>query len=93
LDVTTPDGTSHRYHVDGREYDKKQVTIPMALELPKVNAGQKCTFRLQLDDIDEDACGDEPDNRAAGEFTASEHGSQPYKPEDNWRYTMRWHLK
>jgi hypothetical protein len=93
LDVTTPDGTSHRYHVAGREYDKKQVMIPVALELAKVSAGQKCTFKLQLDDIDEDACGDEPDNRSTGEFTASEHGLQSYKPEDNWRYTIRWHLK
>ncbi len=93
FDVKTPDGTSHRYHVAGKEYDKKQVTIPVALELPKMNAGQKGNFSLQLDDIDDDACGDEPDNRSTGEFTVSEHGSQSYKPEDNWRYTIRWHLK
>jgi len=93
LEVTTPDGTSHRYHVDGKEFDKKQVTIPAALELAKVSAGQKCTFKLQLDDIDEDACGDEPDNRSTGEFAASERGSQSYKPEDNWRYTIRWRMK
>ena len=91
--VKTPDGASHRYHVDGKEYDKKQVTIPVALEVPKVGAGKKCTFTLQLDDIDDDACGDEPDNRSTGEFIVSERGSQPYKPEDNWRYTIRWHLK
>jgi hypothetical protein len=93
LDVTTPDGASHRYHVDGKEYDKKQVTIPVALELARVSAGQKCTFKLQLDDIDEDACGDEPDNHTTGEFSVNERGSQSYKPEDNWRYTIRWHLK
>jgi len=69
------------------------VTIPVALEVPKMSAGKKCTFTLQLDDIDDDACGDEPDNRSTGEFTVSERGSQPYKPEDNWRYTIRWHLK
>src|SRR5438445_1580237 len=93
FDLKTPDGASHRYHVDGKEYDKKQVTIPVALEVPKVGAGKKCTFTLQLDDIDDDACGDEPDNRSTGEFIVSERGSQPYKPEDNWRYTIRWHLK
>ncbi len=93
FDVKTPDGTSHRYYVAGKGYDKKQVTIPVALELAKVSAGKKCSFTLQLDDIDDDACGDEPDNRSIGEFTVSERGSQSYKPEDNWRYTIRWHMK
>ena len=93
FDVKTPDGTSHRYYVAGKGYDKKEVTIPVALELPKASAGQKCSFILQLDDIDNDACGDEPDNRTTGEFTVSERGSQSYKPEDNWRYTIRWHMK
>src|SRR6266404_4164969 len=45
----TPDGTSRRYYVAGREYDKKQVTIPVALELPKMSVGQKCRFTVQLD--------------------------------------------
>jgi len=93
FEIKTPDGASHRYHVAGKEFDKKQVTIPVALELPKVNAGQKCSFTLQLDDVDDDACGDAPDNRSAGDFTVSERGSQSYKPEDNWHYTIRWHLK
>ena len=93
FDVKTPDGTRRRYYVAGKGYDKKQVTLPVALELPKVSAGQKCSFVLQLDDIDDDACGDEPDNRSTGEFTVSGSGSQSYKPEDNWRYTIRWHMK
>jgi len=42
---------------------------------------------------DDDACGDEPDNRTTGEFTVSERGSQSYKPDDHWRFTVRWHLK
>ena len=91
--VRTADGSSHRYYVAGKGYDKKQVTIPVTLELPNTGAGQKCSFTLQLDDIDDDACGDEPDNRSTGEFIASERGSQSYKPEDNWRYAIRWHLK
>ena len=82
-----------RYYVANKGYDKNQVTIPVALELPQVKAGQKCTFKMQLDDIDEDACSDEMDNQSKGEFTASEKGEQAYKPEDNWKYTIRWHLK
>jgi hypothetical protein len=48
---------------------------------------------VQLDDVDTDACTDSADNRSTGEFSVSERGSQSYKPEDNWRYIIRWHLK
>jgi hypothetical protein len=87
------EGVSRRYHLEGKGYDKNQVTIPVGLELPQVRAGQKCSFKLQLDDMDEDVCTEEVDNRSTGEFTVSEKGTQTYKPEDNWRYTVRWHLK
>ena len=80
-------------YVENKGYEKNQVTIPVALELPKVKAGQKCSFKLQLDDVDGDACTEDVDNRSTGEFTISERGSQTYKPEDHWRYTIRWHLK
>jgi hypothetical protein len=87
------EGVSRTYHLEGKGYDKKQITIPVGLELPQVQAGQKCSFKLQLDDMDEDVCTDEVDNRSKGDFTVSEKGTQTYKPEDNWRYTIRWHLK
>ena len=93
FELKTADGATFRHHVAGKEYDKKQVTIPVALEAGKAIAGQKCSFTLQLDDIDDDACGDDPDNRSAGEFIVAERGSKSYKPDDNWRYTIRWHLK
>src|ERR1041385_2416568 len=80
------------YQAD-KGYDKNLITIPLALALPKVQAGQKCRFKMQLDDIDEDACGDEPDNRSSGEFTITEKGSASFKPEANWEYTLRWHFK
>ena len=89
----TVDGVKRRHYVENKGYDKNQVKIPLALELPKVKAGQKCSFKMQLDDIDEDACSDEMDNKSTGEFTASEKGEQSYKPESNWRYVIRWHLK
>jgi hypothetical protein len=82
-----------RYYVQNKGFDKNQVTIPVALEIPQVKTGQKCTFKMQLDDIDEDACSDEMDNQSKGEFTVSEKGEQAYKPEDNWKYTIKWHLK
>lgn len=89
----TVEGVTRKYHVDGKGYDKNRVTIPVALELPKSNAGQKCSFKLQLDDVDDDVCTEDVDNRSTGEFTVSEKGEQSFKPEDNWRYTIRWHLK
>lgn len=86
-------GVSRRYHLDNQAYETNQVTIPLALELPGVQAGQKCAFTLQLDDTDADVCTEEVDNRSSGEFTISDLGSQAYKPEDNWSYSLRWHLK
>ncbi|HVY70320.1 MAG TPA: hypothetical protein VHH73_10360 [Verrucomicrobiae bacterium] len=86
-------GASQRYYRVDRGYDKKQVTIPVALEIPASAVGQTCKFTMKLDDVDEDACTDSVDNQSDGEFIVSERGSQNYKPEDGWRYTLRWHLK
>lgn len=84
---------TQKYHVESKGYDKNQVTVPLALELPKIRIGQKCTFKLQLDDVDDDVCTEDADNRSTGEFTVSEKGEQKFKPEDNWRYIIHWHLK
>jgi len=89
----TVGGASRRYYIENKGYDKNAVKIPLALELPLLQAGQKCSFKMQLDDVDADACGDEADNRSLGEFLANEAGAQTYKPEDNWRYTIHWHLQ
>lgn len=89
----TVEGVTQKYHVEGKSYDKNQVTIPVALEVPKARAGQKCSFKLQLDDVEDDVCTEDVDNRSTGEFTISEKGEQKFKPEDNWRYAIRWHLK
>ena len=87
------EGVSKTYYVANKGFDKNKVTIPVALELPNVKAGQKCSFKLQLDDVDEDACGESADNTSKGEFTVSDKGTQSYKPEDNWKYTINWHMK
>src|SRR5260370_27802777 len=55
-------GESRRHHVEDKGYDKNQVTIPMALELPAVRAGQKGSFTVQLDCVQADCCTDSPDN-------------------------------
>jgi hypothetical protein len=87
------EGVSRKYHVENKEFDKNEVRIPVALEIPGVRAGQKCSFKMQLDDVDDDACGDEADNKSTGQLSVNERGAQTFKPEDNWRYTIRWHLK
>jgi hypothetical protein len=86
-------GVTRRFHAENKGYDHNHLTIPIALEIPKAQAGQKCSFKMQLDDVDADVCTEEVDNRSTGEFSVSERGSQSYKPEENWRYTLRWHLK
>ena len=92
FEVKVGDATK-RYYVANKGFDKNKVTIPVALELPNVKAGEKCSFTLRLDDVDEDACGEEADNNSKGEFTVSDKGTQSYKPEDNWKYTINWHMK
>lgn len=82
-----------RHYQTDKGYEQKRVTIPMSLALANAREGQKCNFKLQLDDVDGDACGDEPDNRSTGEFTISKEGSATFKPEANWQFTIHWHMK
>jgi hypothetical protein len=89
----TVGGVTRKYHAEGKGYDKNHVIIPVALELPKSSAGQKCSFKVQLDDVDDDACTEDADNRSTGEFAINEKGEKAFKPQDDWRYTIRWHLK
>ena len=87
------DGAMQRYRIPNESFEKDGVTIPMNLKVPNVQPGQTCTFKCQLDDVEEDVCTDDIDNTSSGKFTVSESGSQEYKPEDRWRYTVYWHLK
>src|SRR5262245_61396362 len=89
----TVNGVKQKYFVPNKGYDKTPVTIPVALSLPNVRAGQMCTLVCQLDDVEDDVCTDEIDNKSTGNFTVTESGSQSFKPEDTWRYTIYWHLK
>ena len=89
----TVNGVKQKYFVANKGYDKTPVTIPLALSLPKVRKGQTCSFVCQLDDVEDDVCTDEIDNKSTGSFTISENGSQTFKPEDTWRHTISWHLK
>ena len=84
---------SKRFHIEDKGYDKNMVTIPIGLEIPGTKAGQKCNFKLQLDDVDGDACNEDADNKTAADFTIDAKGAQLFKPEDNWKFTIRWHLK
>lgn len=87
------DGAMQRYRIPNQSFDKDGVTIQMGLKVPNVRPGQICTFKCQLDDVEEDVCTDDIDNTSSGKFTVNESGSQEYKPEDHWRYTVYWHLK
>ena len=92
LEVTV-EGTTRKYNVAGKGYDKTPVTIPLDLNFPKVKPGQKATFTCKLDDVDEDVCTEAVDQRSTGGFAASASGSESYKPQANWRYSIHWHLK
>jgi len=87
------EGVTKRYYVPNKGFETNRLTIPVALEFPGAKPGQKCSFKVQLDDIDNDVAGDEVDNRGTGDFAASEKGAKEFKPEDGWRFTIHWHLK
>jgi hypothetical protein len=82
-----------RFNIPNKTYEKDEVTIPTELAIANVRKDQTCKFVVKLDDVAGDECADEMDNRSTGSFTVTESGSQAYKPEDHWRYTIYWHLK
>ena len=85
--------TTTRFHVENKAYEKDGLTIATDLAIPNVRKDQSCKFVMKLDDVAGDECTDEMDNRSEGSFTTTESGSQEYKPEGQWDYTIYWHLK
>lgn len=92
FDVTVGEATK-RFNVPDKAYEKDGLTIAMDLAIPNVIKDATCKFVLKLDDVAGDECTDEMDNRSAGSFTVTESGSEEFKPEGQWRYTVYWHLK
>jgi len=85
--------TTKRFNIADKTYDKDGVTIVTDLTIPNVRKDQTCKFVLKLDDVAGDECTEEMDNRSDGSLTITESGAQEFKPEDQWRYTISWHLK
>ncbi len=92
LDVTVGE-TTKRFHVENKTYGKAGETITTDLSIPNVRKDQTCKVVMKLDDVAGDECTEEMDNRSAADFKVTESGSQEFKPEDQWRYTIHWHLK
>ena len=89
----TVGSTTKRFNIPDKGYEKDELTIATDLAIPNVRKDQSCKFVMKLDDVSGDECTEEMDDRSAGSFTITENGSQTYKPEDQWRYTLYWHLK
>lgn len=89
----TVDGVTKRFNVPNKIFNKNELTIETDLSVPNVKAGQTCKFVMKMDDVPGDECTEEMDNRSAGSFNVTDSGSQEFKPEDQWRYTIHWHLK
>ncbi len=85
--------TTKQFHVADKTYEKDGLTIVTDLAIPNVRKDATCKFVMKLDDVAGDECTEEMDNRSAGSFTVTESGSQEFKPEGQWRYTLYWHLK
>ena len=92
LDATVG-GATKRFNVPDKTYEKDGVTIATDLTIPNVSKDATCKFVMKLDDVAGDECGEDMDNRSAGSFTVTDRGSQEFKPEGQWRYTIYWQLK
>ncbi len=82
-----------RFNLPDKTWHGDEVTIATDLNIPGVSADQACKFVMKLDDVAGDECTEEMDNRSTGSFTVSASGSQTFKPEDGWSYTIYWRLK
>lgn len=89
----TVDGVTKRFNVPDKIFNKNELTIETDLAVPNVRPGQTCKFVLKMDDLAGDECTEEMDNRSAGSFNVTDSGSEEFKPEDSWRYTIHWRLK
>ena len=85
--------TTKRFNVPDKAYEKDGITIVTDLTIPNVRKDATCKFVMKLDDAAGDECGEDMDNRSDGSFTVTDSGSQEFKPEGQWRYTIYWHLK
>jgi hypothetical protein len=92
LDATVGE-TTKRFNIPNKTFQGTETTIPTELAIPNARTDQTCKFVMKLDDVAGDEITDEMDNKSTGSFTASSSGSQTFKPEDGWSYTIYWHLK
>ncbi len=92
LDATVGE-TTKRFNIPNKTYQGTETTIPTELAIGNARADQTCKFVMKLDDVAGDEITDEMDNKSTGSFTVSSSGSQTFKPEDGWSYTIYWHLK
>lgn len=92
LEATAGDKTK-RFNIPNKAYEGTETTIPTDITIENARPNQACQFVLKLDDVAGDEITDEVDNKSSGSFKVSSNGSQTFKPEDGWSYTIYWHLK
>ncbi len=85
-------GSQNVFNVPNQTYEGDGITIDMNCVLSPVAAGEKISFKCQLDDDQADVCGNAAEDKSGGEFTASDDGSQAYSF-DNWVYSVYWHME
>ena len=85
--------STKRFNIPDKTYEKSEITIATDLGIPNVRKDQTCKFVMKLDDVAGDECTEEMDNKSTGSFTVSDSGSQDFKAEEQWSYTIHWHLK
>lgn len=86
-------GATKRFNIPDKTYSKDEITIATDLNVGPAQPNQGCKFVMKLDDVAGDECTEEMDNKSTGNFAVTGSGSQTFKPEAQWSYTVYWHLK
>jgi hypothetical protein len=88
-----PVGDQKWFNIPDHEYEKDNITITMNLEVPNIKIGQVMNWVMQLDDDQEDVCGNNVDDRCNGNFTITSSGNKYYYINSEWKFTIYWHTK
>lgn len=85
-------GVQNVFNVPNQTYEGDGITIDMNCVLSPIAAGERISFKCQLDDDQADVCGNGAEDKSGGEFLASVDGSQAFSF-DNWVYSLYWHME
>lgn len=89
---TEAENSSKMFHIPKKKYIGNGNIIDMSLRLPNVSEGQICSCKCQIDHSETKVCGDLAEDSCSDSFIATKNGAQTHKLQDDWCYTIYWHM-